>query len=165
LDASLVTNGTLSLPIALTANAGLICLWHSKLAHLSLSGTKTLASMGLVPELHNAFSDPGLRLQCDACAIGKAKATPFIALCDCAVEKLQLVHSDLLTINVPSLRGMRYILTFVDDFSCKLWVYPLATKSETFNRFKASKAMVELESGCKLKALRVRRKPSLESDN
>jgi transposase InsO family protein len=115
---------------------------------------KTLASSGLVPELRNALSDPDFRMQCDACAIGKAKATPFSDSCDRAVEKLQLVHSDLLTINVPSLRGMRYILTFVDDFSRKLWVYPLATKSETFDRFKAFKAMVELESGCKLKALR-----------
>ena len=40
----------------------------------------------------------------------------------------------------------RYILTFIDDFSRKLWVYFLNEKSEAFTTFKNFKVMVEKRS-------------------
>lgn len=153
LNASVVsTSGKLRSPIALAVAPELI-LWHTRYAHLGVNSLKMLARSGLVPELQPILAYSPHDLQCDSCVIGKAKASPFTGKHERDSEKLGRVHSDLLTMNVPSRRGLRYILTFVDDFSRKLWIYLLAAKSEVPAKFKAFKAMVELESGHKIKIL------------
>ena len=48
----------------------------------------------------------------------------------------------------------KYALTFIDDFSRYCWVYFLKHKSEVFGLFKVFKALVENQSGRKLKVLR-----------
>ena len=45
-------------------------------------------------------------------------------------------------------------MTFIDDHSRKVWVYFLKHKSEVFEAFKIWKAMVENETGLKIKKLR-----------
>jgi len=51
----------------------------------------------------------------------------------------------------------RYLLTFIDDFSRKTWVYFLVEKSEAFVVFKHYKAKVEKEAEACIKALRTDR--------
>jgi len=46
------------------------------------------------------------------------------------------------------------MLTFVDDFSRKVWVYFLRQKNETFSMFKKFKALVENQTRRKIKKLR-----------
>jgi transposase InsO family protein len=48
-------------------------------------------------------------------------------------------------------------MTLTDDFSRKTWIYVLKDKSETFEKFKYFKALVENESGCKIQCLRTDR--------
>ncbi|CAA0836973.1 Unknown protein [Striga hermonthica] len=55
---------------------------------------------------------------------------------------------------VDSLGGSRYFVTFIDDASRKLWVYFLRTKDEVFKYFKRFHAMVERQTGKPLKCLR-----------
>jgi len=43
---------------------------------------------------------------------------------------------------------------FVDDFSRKCWIFFMQKKSETYSKFCEFKALVEKESGKKVKALR-----------
>jgi hypothetical protein len=57
---------------------------------------------------------------------------------------LEIVHIDLCgPIQTTSLGGRIYFLTFIDDCSRKTWVYFLKHKSETFDKFKEFKALVE----------------------
>jgi transposase InsO family protein len=56
-----------------------------------------------------------------------------------------------------SLSGSRYILTFIDDYSRRSWVYFLALKSETLDSFKHWRRMVEQETNTKLSCLRTDR--------
>jgi transposase InsO family protein len=75
-----------------------------------------------------------------------------------ASTKLELIHSDLCgPINPASNGGKRYFMTLTDDFSRKTWIYVLKDKSETFEKFKNFKALVENESGCKIQCLRTDR--------
>jgi len=46
------------------------------------------------------------------------------------------------------------MLTFVDDFLRKVWVYFLRQKIETFSMFKKLKALVENQTVRKIKTLR-----------
>ena len=48
----------------------------------------------------------------------------------------------------------KYMVTFIDDYSRRCWVYPIKKKSNVFSVFKEYKTRVELESGKKIKYLR-----------
>ena len=49
---------------------------------------------------------------------------------------------------------MQVFLTFIDDYSRKVWVYFLKTKDEVFGRLKEWKTMVEKQTGKPVKTLR-----------
>ena len=68
---------------------------------------------------------------------------------------LDLIHTDVWGPSlVASIGGARYYVTFIDDFSRKVWTFFLKHKSEVFQKFKEWKAMVENQRGRKVKALR-----------
>jgi hypothetical protein len=61
---------------------------------------------------------------CKGCVLGKHHQAPFDSgKAWRAQNLLELVHSDVCCINLPSLVGARYILTFIDDFSHFTWVF------------------------------------------
>ena len=69
--------------------------------------------------------------------------------------KLELVHTDLWgSSSVSLLGGFRYYITFIDDYSRKVWIYFLKNKSNVLDIFKRWKAMVETGTSLRLKCLR-----------
>lgn len=66
------------------------------------------------------------------------------------------MHSDLWgSPSTPeSLGGCRYFVSFIDDYSKKVWVYFLKSKDEAFDKFKEWKLEVENQTGKKIKCLR-----------
>ncbi|WCJ44212.1 Retrovirus-related Pol polyprotein from transposon TNT 1-94 [Euphorbia peplus] len=126
-------------------------LWHCRLGHMSEKGIKVLFSKGLLPGLKSA--DLGL---CEDCIFGKQKRVSFNkGGRTLKKEKLELVHSDLWgPAPVKSLGGAYYYMTLIDDCTRKLWVYFLKKKSEAFDVFRKWKALVENETGLKVKCLR-----------
>ena len=68
---------------------------------------------------------------------------------------LDVVHSDVCgPFDEKSLGGNRYFITFVDEYSRKMWIYLIQTKDEVFDVFKRFKVLVENQSSKKLKILR-----------
>ena len=68
---------------------------------------------------------------------------------------LEMVHTDVWgPTPVSSLGGYRFYVTFIDDFSRKVWAYFLKHKSYVFETFKKWKAEVENQTGLKVKCLR-----------
>ena len=53
-----------------------------------------------------------------------------------------------------SLRGASYFVSFIDDSTQKVWAYPIRTKDRVFAIFSEWLAMVENQTGRKLKCLR-----------
>jgi len=51
----------------------------------------------------------------------------------------------------------RYLLTFIDDFSRKLWVFFLTYKSDAFKRFQLFKTKIKKEIGISIRGLRTDR--------
>jgi transposase InsO family protein len=66
---------------------------------------------------------------------------------------LDLIHSDVWQVPVISLGGVRYFVSFIDDFSRRCWVYPIRRKVDMLAIFKTFKVRVELESEKKIKCL------------
>ena len=68
---------------------------------------------------------------------------------------LDYIHSDLWAPSSgPSHGGAHYMLTFIDDFSRKVWVYFLRYKYEAFQCLKEWKIMVEKKTKKSVKKLR-----------
>jgi transposase InsO family protein len=68
---------------------------------------------------------------------------------------LELVHSDVCgPMPSTSLSGYVYYVSFIDDYSCKTWVYFSKSKYEVLGKFKEFKALVENLSERKIKKLR-----------
>jgi len=63
------------------------------------------------------------------------------------------VHSDVWG-PVREFSKGQYFLTFLDDFSRKVWVYFIKQKYEAIDKFRLWKAEVENQTGSKIKYLR-----------
>ena len=129
-------------------------LWHQRYGHLGVQNLKKLANDKLV-EGFNSDAKKNLEF-CEACTQGKLHRCSFpISGATRASEPLGLVHSDLCgKVNTKSCGGAEYFLTFTDDKTRYVWVYPLKQKSDVFNQFLEWKAAVEKSSGHKVKTLR-----------
>ena len=93
---------------------------------------------------------------CQGCILGKHPEHKFEKASDERTSTpIELIHSDV-SIPFPhmSISHAKYALTFIDYFSRYCWVYFLKHKSEVFGLFKVFKALVENQSGRKLKVLR-----------
>ena len=68
---------------------------------------------------------------------------------------LEIVHSNVCgPMSFNSLSGYVYYVSFIDDFSCKTWIYFLKSKDEVFSKFNEIKALVENHTEKKIKTLR-----------
>ena len=117
-----------------------LCLWHNRLGHMSTKGMKMLVAKGALEDLKSV--DMGL---CESCAMGKQKRVSFTKTPrDPKIVRLEMVHTAVWGPSpVSSLGGSRFYVTFIDEFSRKVWVYLLNHDSDVFATFKKWKAKVE----------------------
>lgn len=119
-------------------------LWHKRLAHINFATLKSLLNINVKPDT-----------QCIICAQGKQARKPFNDSGTRAGQLLELIHTDVCgPMSVRTHAHYRYFVTFIDDFSRKLFVYPMKTKGEVFMRFVEFKTRVENETERKIKAVR-----------
>ncbi|SCZ99308.1 BZ3500_MvSof-1268-A1-R1_Chr7-2g09478 [Microbotryum saponariae] len=123
--------------------------------HASVQTLKKLAASGQVEGLDWPYSDFECDdFTCNACLASKAHRLPFPSSSSHAAEPLALVHSDVLSFPEESLGHKRYLVTFIDDFSRKTWVYPIGHKSEVLQTFKDWLLEIENATGRRVKTLR-----------
>jgi len=64
----------------------------------------------------------------------------------------------------PSIGGKHYFVTFVDDFSRRVWVFTMNNKNDVLEIFLKWKAQVENQTGRKIKVLRTDNGGEYKSD-
>jgi hypothetical protein len=131
-------------------------LWHCRYGHLSWNGLKVLQQKNMVKGLPPFKASQKI---CENCLVGRQHRDPFPkASMWRASNILQLVHADICGPINPVSNGKKgYLITFIDDFSKKTWVYFLMEKSEALSTFKSYKARVEKETGFYIRSLRTDR--------
>jgi hypothetical protein len=73
---------------------------------------------------------------CKGCALGKNIKKPFPRNNNRSKETLDLIHSYVCSLMpVKYLGGSLYYVTFIDEYSRKMWLYLLKSKDEVFNKF------------------------------
>lgn len=128
-------------------------LWHRRLGHINLQRMKQMRDKA-VTGLDFDDSEDGIR-NCTVCAMGKQTRLPFGRSENRSTHVLDLIHSDIIgPMETQSIGAAKYVLTFIDDYSRKLFVYFLRNKSETMQRFVEFKARVENQTERKIKILR-----------
>ena len=127
-------------------------LWHKRLGHMSEKGLKILLDKNLFPGLKSFELD-----LCEHCIYGRQRRVSFMRRGhERKSDLLELVHSDVFgPVNVKSLGGAAYFVTFIDDASRRVWAYPMKRKDEVFGTFQKFHASVERETNKLLKCLRI----------
>ena len=120
-----------------------IRLWHQRLGHMSERGLNILADRKLLPNLKSEKLD-----FCKHCLFGKQSKQKFKTGKHTSKGILDYIHSDVWgPAPTTSYGGSSYFVSFIDDFSRKVWVYMLKKKSDVFTVFKQIRALVENNTG------------------
>ncbi|KAE8704478.1 hypothetical protein F3Y22_tig00110450pilonHSYRG00264 [Hibiscus syriacus] len=128
-------------------------LWHMRLGHVSYSKLSVMVKKSMLKGLPQL--DVRTDTVCAGCQYGKAHQLPYDESKFKAKEPLDLVHSDVFgPVKQQSISGMRYMVTFIDDFSRYVWVFFMKEKSDTFSKFKEFRDSAEGEVGKKICCLR-----------
>ena len=99
-------------------------LWHRQLAYMSEKRLQILAKKPPIPFAKGMSFKP-----CEYCLFGKQHRISFRIPSTRKPNVLDLVYSNVCgPIDVESLGGNKYFVTFIDDASRKGWVYFLKTK-------------------------------------
>jgi hypothetical protein len=102
-------------------------IWHRRLGHVSF------------PVIHKAISLPipnKNRPICSDCQLAKSHAMPFIKMHVAVSQPLELIYSDVWgPASTLSTSGARYYISFLDDATKFLWLFPLKLKSDAYQTF------------------------------
>ncbi|RDY02675.1 hypothetical protein CR513_13840, partial [Mucuna pruriens] len=126
-------------------------LWHRRLSHISEKGLNCLAKKDMFTGLKNAELE-----KCSHCMASKQARVSFKKYPPSRKsELLESMHYDVCDpLKVKSFSGALYLVTFIDDYSRKLWVYVLKTKDQVLEKFKQFQTLVERQSSKKVKCIR-----------
>ena len=126
-------------------------VWHKRLGHISEKGLHMLARKHLLPNIKGKPLDP-----CAHCLAGKQHRVVFKRSSPPTRRKniLDLVHTDVCSMSERSIGGALYFVTFIDDHSRKVWLHLLKSKDQVLDAFKEFHALVERETGRKIKSIR-----------
>ncbi|KAJ4717014.1 Retrovirus-related Pol polyprotein from transposon TNT 1-94 [Melia azedarach] len=125
-------------------------LWHMRLGHMSARGMQILSKGDLL--CGHKIKDLEF---CEHCIFGKLHRSKFPKAIHRTKGTLDYIHSDCWgPSRVESLGGHRYFVSMIDDFSRMTWVFIMKHKSEAFKNFRQWKALVENQTGKKIKRLR-----------
>jgi hypothetical protein len=138
--------------VASSINSGQLCeFWHRRMGHLhhgALGGLGEIVTG--VPQFSLEHQDV-----CRGCVLGKFSKASFPSSDSRSAGILDLVHTDVCgPMSRKSLSGCEYYLTFIDDYSRNTWIYFLKAKSMVFAWFQEFIALVENQTGKRIKVLR-----------
>ena len=122
-------------------------LLHERLAHVNVPGIKSMVDRGVAKGINIAPST-STDDNCVGCVLGKSLRAPIPKVewvsNSRATKLLQLVHSDVSgPIEIQSIGGARYFVSFIDDYSKWTVVYFMQRKSKVLACFKLFRALVE----------------------
>ncbi|KAE8665560.1 PLAC8 family protein [Hibiscus syriacus] len=107
-------------------------LWHMRLGHVSYSKLSVMVKKSMLKGLPQL--DVRTDTVCAGCQYGKAHQLPYDESNFKAKEPLELVHSDVFgPVKQQSISGMRYMVTFIDDFS-RFWAEAMRTVAFVINK-------------------------------
>ena len=136
-------------PQALSSVRSSFDQWHRRLGHASSPVILQILKTNKLPvdktNMHHVCSD---------CQLAKCHALPFKTSNYVSQTPLDLIFTDVWgPASVNSTTGARYYVSFIDNFSKFLWLFPMKLKSDVENIFLQFQAYVEKQFSHKIKAI------------
>ena len=111
-------------------------LWHMRLGHIGERGMLELHKRNLLKGMKTCKLD-----FCKYCVYGKLHKVSFKTGSHTSKGILDYIHSDVLgPVSVSSHSGAQYFVSFINDYSRKVWIYFMKNKFDVFGIFKKWKA-------------------------
>jgi transposase InsO family protein len=128
-------------------------LWHRRMGHMHFDNLVKVSKREAVREMPQ-ITKPTNTL-CKHCQQGKKTKTMFKSKEYSTTRPLEIVHTDLVgPTTTKVLKGEKYFMLLVDDYTRMTAVFFLKNKLEAFENFKIYKEMVENEMDSRIKCLR-----------
>ncbi|CAL9006084.1 unnamed protein product [Prunus brigantina] len=106
-------------------------LWHSRLGHPTNEVVQLMLTAAQIPVVSDSISK-----LCSFCLDGKMHRLPVSSHHNKASSPFYRLHSDVWGPSpCKSVSGYRYVVSFIDEYTGFLWLYPLYAKSEVFTMF------------------------------
>lgn len=132
-------------------------LWHRRYGHLNENSLKQLLQYEMVSGMRmNSVDNCHDVIVCESCVVSKQTRKPFSASVDKHSSRvLELVHTDVCGPVTPvGLLGVKYFVTFTDDWSHFTAVYLMQSKDQVLDYFEEYEAWVTAKFGQKISRLR-----------
>jgi hypothetical protein len=126
-------------------------LCHARFDHIPFKSLSLVQKHVMVNDLPilNEHDSP-----CESCIFGKHKRYNFPTSANREKEHLESVHTEIRgPMQTQSIGRSFYFMTFINDFSRKIWIYFLKNKYDTFSNFRYFKSEVKKISGKYVKVL------------
>lgn len=128
-------------------------LWHQRFGHVSMEKVRKMMASKLVEGCEGLKPTP--IKDCDSCIKAKQKRTAFKTFGGFrSTRPLELVHTDLLQVNVPSVGNAHYVLTLIDDYTRYAAIRFLKKKSDASAEIIQWMKEAERETNSRLVTLR-----------
>lgn len=132
-------------------------LWHRRFGHLNAKSLSKMIQSDMVVglDLKSNVSDKSVVI-CEPCVIGKQSRKPFTTREEKRSSRvLELIHSDVCgPISPIGLNGVKYFVTFTDDWSHFAMVFLVERKEDVFECFEQYEALVTAKFGQKISRFR-----------
>lgn len=128
-------------------------LWHKGLGHMNFDNLIRVIKLGIVRGLWRLSRPENSIFK--SCQFGKQVRTHFKSKEFSSSRPLELIHTYVCgSTREKYLRGEKYTMLLIDDFTKATWIVLLREKLEEFKDFKKLKAQVENEKDLNNKFLR-----------
>jgi transposase InsO family protein len=128
-------------------------LWNKRMGHTHFDNIFKVSKREAIREIPQITKPTNT--VCKHCQQGKKTKTRFKSKEFSTKRPLEIVHTDLVgPTTTKGLKGEKYFMLLVDDYTIMSVVFFLKNKSEDFENFKVYKEMVENEMDSKTKCLR-----------
>jgi hypothetical protein len=128
-------------------------LWHKRLGHINFENMiqwnkkEAIRDLPVIKDLSSSL--------CKQCQHGKQTRVKFKTKEHSTTKPLEIVHADVCgPMRTTRLKGERYFLLSVNEFTRMTWMFLLKKKSESFSCFQTFKESTENECDMKIKCLR-----------
>ena len=129
-------------------------LWHRRMGNLNFDNIMKVSNKEVVRDFLKIVNP--LKSVCKHCQHRKQTKSSFKFKGHTISQPSEIVHIDLCRPKrTKILQGQYYFMLLIDDYTRMTWVTFLKEKSESFEKFKIFKAMIENETIVKIKFLRL----------
>jgi hypothetical protein len=129
-------------------------VWHARLGHISVESILKMVRSGMAKGMDITGERKDKSVYCEECEMSAHTQSPIPKeTLNRSKEALGRVFSNVCDVQTVTRQGYRYFITFVDDFSQYLTIYPIKRKSEALEQFKEFLSQSEQQLGKRLKVL------------